>query len=159
MAFGGTPLFDTLLREDRIHARLPFTFYCQPYLTVQLRNYETLDYLQRMSEILAQAASNKTLWKRWRMSRNAVIAAANYLSTVDLRNEVAELQETVNQLKSDPKMRAFHASETDELPAFYAHAYRKRLGKYAELMPVEESAPLLSNEPVTPVGGSTIQLV
>ena len=30
MAFGGTPLFDTFLREGRILARLPFTFYRQP---------------------------------------------------------------------------------------------------------------------------------
>ncbi|HMN30715.1 MAG TPA: hypothetical protein PKE45_21360, partial [Caldilineaceae bacterium] len=159
MAFGGTPLFDTLLREERIHARMPFSFYRQPYLTVKLKNYATLDYLRRMDAILAQAASNRTLWRRWRMSRNPMIAAANYLSTLDLRNDVAELQATVNHLQRDPKMRAFHASESDELPAFYAHAYRKQLGKYAEWMPVAESAPILSNEPVTPVGGGTIQLV
>jgi radical SAM superfamily enzyme YgiQ (UPF0313 family) len=159
MAFGGTPLYDTLSREDRILDRLPFSFYCQPYLTVQLKNYETLDYLQKMDEVLSLAASNKTLWRRWRMSRNPMIAAANYLSTADLRNELAELKETVKHLKHDRKMRAFHAGETDELPAFYAHTYRKQLGPYAELMPIEESAPILSREPVTPVGGSPIQLL
>jgi radical SAM superfamily enzyme YgiQ (UPF0313 family) len=159
MAFGGTPLYDTLLREARIHERLPFSFYCQPYLTVKLKHYETLDYLQRMVAILGLAASNKTLWNRWRMSRTAMIAAANYLSTLDLRNEVAELRKTVHHLQRDAQMRAFHASESDELPVFYAHAYRKRLGNYAELMPVAESAPILNHEPVTPVGGSTIQLV
>lgn len=159
MAFGGTPLFDTLLREDRILARMPFSFYCQPYLTVQLKNYETLDYLRRMDAILGLAASNKTLWNRWRMSRTALIAAANYISTLDLRSEVAELRATVHHLQRDAQMRAFHAGESDELPAFYAQAYRKRLGKYAELMPVEESAPILSNKPVAPVGGSPIQLL
>lgn len=159
MAFGGTPLFDTLLREDRIHARLPFTFYCQPYLTVKLRNYETLDYLQRMSAIFARAASNKTLWNRWRMSRNAVIAAANYLRTLDLRHEVAELQNKAHHLARDAQMRAFHAGESEELPAFYAHAYRKQLGPYAELMPIEESAPILRSESATSVVGSAIQLV
>jgi hypothetical protein len=56
-------------------------------------------------------------------------------------------------------MRAFHAGETDVLPAFYAHVYCKNLGKYAALMPIEESAPILSSEPVMPIAGSTIQLV
>jgi radical SAM superfamily enzyme YgiQ (UPF0313 family) len=158
MAFGGTPLFDTLLREDRILARLPFSFYCQPYLTVKLKHYEALDYLQRMMALLALSASNKTLWNRWRMSRNLMIAAANYLSTLDLRNEVAEMEHMVDHLQRDAQMRAFHAGETDALPAFYAHAYRKRLGSFAELIPVEESAPVLSSEPVTPVAGSAIHL-
>lgn len=159
MAFGGTPLFDTLLREERILARLPFTFYRQPYLTSILKNYDALDYLQKMIALHAFAASNKMLRRRWHMSRNAVSAIGTYIRNLTVRNEMVELQETVNQLKRDPTMRAFHAGETDELPAFYAHAYRKRLGKYAELMPIEESTPILSREPVTPMVGSTIQLV
>jgi radical SAM superfamily enzyme YgiQ (UPF0313 family) len=158
MAFGGTPLFDTLLREDRILAQLPFAFYCQPYLTVKLKNYEALDYFQRMEAILAFTASNKMLWKRWRMSRNAMIAAANYLQTLDLRNEITEMREMMDHMRRDAQMRAFHAGETDVLPAFYAHAYRKSLGKYAELIPIEESAPILSSEPITPMSGRMIVL-
>lgn len=159
MAFGGTPLFDALLGEDRIHARLPFSFYCQPYLTVKLKNYESLDYVQRMLALLAFIASNRTLWRRVRMSRNPMIAAANYLSTMDLRNEVAEMAHMVQHLQRDGQMRAFHAGETDALPTFYARAYHKQLGKYAELMPVAESAPILSGVALTPITGSTIQLV
>lgn len=159
MAFGGTPLFDTLFNEERILTRLPFSFYCQPYLTVKLKNYAAPDYLQKMLALLDLAASNEMLWNRWRMSRNPIIAAANYLSTMDLRNEVAEMEHMVNHLQQDAQMRAFHVGETEVLPAFYANAYRKHLGSYAELMPIEESAPILSSEPVTPMVGSTIQLV
>jgi hypothetical protein len=56
-------------------------------------------------------------------------------------------------------MHSFHAGETDELPAFYAYTYRKQLGDYAELMPVQESAPILNSEDVKPVVGSAIQLI
>lgn len=159
MAFGGTPLFDTLLREGRILARLPFTFYRQPYLTVKLKHYDALDYLQKMIDLHSFASSNQMLRRRWRMSRNAVIAIGTYIRNLTVRNEMAELQEAVHHLQHDATMRAFHAGETDHLPAFYANAYHKRLGSYAELMPIEESAPILSSEPVTPTVGGTIQLV
>lgn len=128
-------------------ARLPFTFYCQPFLTVKLKNYDAVDYFQRMVAIFDFTASHQMLWKRWRMSRNAIIAAANYIQTLDLRLEIAEMSEMMAHLHSDAQMQAFHAGETDALPAFYAHVYRKRLGPYADLMPVEESAPILRGEP------------
>ena len=156
MAFGGTPLFDSFLREGRILTRLPFAFYRQPYLTAKLKNYDALDYLQKMVDTHAFAASNKMLRRRLRLSRTSVIAMGTYVRTLSVRNEIAEMRATVDQLKNDVTMRAFHAGETDILPAFYAKAYHKRLGKYAELMPLEESIPILSAEPVNPVIGSTI---
>jgi radical SAM superfamily enzyme YgiQ (UPF0313 family) len=159
MAFGGTTLFDTMLCEDRILARLPFSFYRQPYLSVRLKNYEAVDYLRKMIAILSSTTSNKMLWKRWRMSRNFMIAVANYLSTLDLRSDLGEMQNTVSHFQRDAQMRAFHAGETDKLPAFYGYTYHKQLGDYAELMPVEESAPILSSEDVRPVVGSAIHLM
>lgn len=159
MAFGGTPLFDTLLREARILLRMPFTFYRQPFLTIQLENYDTLDYLQKMVDVHAFSTSNKMLLRRLRASREAVGLTTSYLRTLGVRNEMAELKETVKHLSRDSQMQAFHAGESDVLPPFYAQIYCKRLGDYAELMPIEESAPILSSEPVTPIVGSTIQLV
>jgi hypothetical protein len=159
MAFGGTPLFDTMMREDRIHAQLPFSLYCQPYLTVRLKHYEALDYLQRMTRILDRAASNKMLWKRIRTSRNPMTATANYLSTQDLRAQMAEMHGLVQQMQRDEQMRAFHVGERDKMPDFYAHVYRKQLGRYAELMPVEESAPILHSDDVRQVTAGTIELV
>lgn len=155
MAFGGTPLFDTLLREGRILARLPFTFYRQPYLTTILKHYDAHDYLQKMAELQTFAMSNGMLWRRSRLSRNALSAMTAFIRTLTVRNEIAELQATVSHLDNSTQMRAFHAGETNELPVAYAETYRNRLGKYAELMPVEESAPILSNEPVTPITGRT----
>ncbi len=156
MAFGGTPLFDTFLREERILARIPFTFYRQPYLTAKLKNYDALDYLQKMVDLHSFAVSKQMVLRRLRLSRNAVIAIGTYIRILTVRNEMAEMQETVKHLKHDAQMQAFHAGDTDELPAFYAKAYRKRLGDYAELMPVEESAPILSREGMTPIFGSTM---
>lgn len=170
MAFGGTPLFDTFLREERILSRIPFTFYRQPYLTVKLKNYDTLDYLQKMVALHTFAASNKMLYRRLRLNPHSIRrrkkslavtaqALATYVRTLTVRNELAEMQATVNHLQNDAQMRAFHDGKSDVLPAFYASSYHKRLGKYAELMPVEESTPILSSASVPPLVGNTIQLV
>lgn len=155
MAFGGTPLYDTLLDQGRILARLPFSFYRQNYLTVKLKNYEPIDFLQKMMDLYTHAGSNSMLGRRLRSTRRPMLALGNFVRTQTVRSEMAELRETVVQLRNDSQMQAFHAGQTDELPLFYARIYHKRLGKYAELMPVEESAPALSREPVVPIMGST----
>jgi hypothetical protein len=69
------------------------------------------------------------------------------------------MRNTLSVFQRDSQMRSFHAGETDELPAFYGYMYRKKLGDYAELMPVEESAPILISEEVKPNSGSIIQLL
>jgi hypothetical protein len=37
------------------------------------------------------------------------------------------------------------------LPDFYVAEYKRQLGKYSELMPIEESQPVLDNEAVRPL--------
>lgn len=158
MAFGGTPLFDTLLAEDRILGAMPFTFYRQPYLTCRLKNYDALDYLHRMVDLHSFAASNAMLARRWRTARNAIIAVGTYVRTLTVRNEMSEVRDTIHHLQTDKQMRAFHDGETTALPAFYAHAYQKSLGKYAALMPVEESTPILSQATWPVTAGQPISL-
>lgn len=154
MVFGGTPLFNTFQREGRILERVPFTFYHQPYLTVMLKHYDPVDYLQKMIEIHAYASSGQMLRRRWQASSQTVVAAGFTLRTLAMQSGTLEMKETVTRLQRDPHMRAFHAGETDTLPDFYATLYRRSLGRYAELMPVEESAPILSPEPVDTVFGA-----
>lgn len=159
MAFGGTPLFDTFKHEGRILERMPFSFYRQPYMTVRLKHYDALDYLQRLIGLHAFAISPGMVRRRLAASPTALIKFTTFFRTFTVRSEMAEIRETIHHLENDAQMRAFHHGETDELPAFYAHAYQKRLGKYAELMPIEESAPILTSAPVVPVVGRTLQLL
>src|SRR5262249_8055763 len=46
--YGGTPLYDRYLAEDRILQRMPFSFYYLPYLVVQLKHYHPLEYYDKM---------------------------------------------------------------------------------------------------------------
>ena len=58
-----------------------------------------LDYLQKMIDLHTFTASSQMLRRRLRMSRNAVIAIGTYIRNLTVRNELAELQETVNHLQ------------------------------------------------------------
>lgn len=159
MAFGGTPLFDTFLREDRLLKNLPFLFYRQPYLTTKLKNYNALEYLEKMVEIYTLIASGQMLRRRLGMSQKLSIAVSTCIRTVTIRNEIVELRGIVQRLREDDHLRAFHRGHSEEVPDFYAHIYRKKLGTLAELIPIEESAPTFSSEPVTPIIGGTTQIL
>lgn len=159
MAFGGTPLFDTFLREGRILAKLPFIFYRQPYLTTILKHYNALEYLQKMIDLYTLTASAKMLRRRLRTSHSVAITMSNLLRTLTIRNEIAELRAIVQRLQEDAQMRAFHEGDSDRLPDFYVHTYHSKLGKFAELVPIEESTPILtSTTPIPLIGGTAKRL-
>lgn len=155
MAFGGTPLFDTLLAENRILKTLPFAFYRQPYLTIRLKNYDPIDYFQRLIDLQAFTVSAKMFATRLRTSAFPSIAVSHLMRVLNGKHHLTEFRETVHSLQNDEQTRAYHAGETDVLPDYYAYLYKKSLGKYAELLPVEESQPILSSQTIDLAMGST----
>lgn len=159
MSFGGTPLFDTWLAEDRILKTLPFAFYRQPYLTIRLKNYDPIDYFKQMTELQTLTVSGRMLLTRLRTSASTSIAASHVMRVLTGKHHLREFHDTVRALEQDPQTYAYHTGETERLPDHYAHHYRKSLGKYAELMPVEESAPVLSSAAVVPVTGRTLHVL
>lgn len=150
-AYGGTPLYYTLRKEGRILKAMPFTFYGLPYLSVIPKNYDPLSYLQKMVDLHALLASDKLLRMRLAANRHWSDKAVNRYRTRIAGGILKALQQTLSGLQADSHLRAFHAGESDVLPDFYARAYKRQLGRYAELMPVAESRPLLSDEPAIPV--------
>lgn len=154
MAFGGTPLYDIFLKEGRILKTMPFMFYQVPYLTLILKNYGPITYFRKMVDLYAVLASGKLLRMRLSAKTRRDVKAANFYRTLVAGQNLKVLQRTLRQLETDAHVLAFHAGETDILPDMYANIYKRQLGRYAELMPLEESQPVLSEGPVTPVVAS-----
>ncbi len=155
MAFGGTPLYDTLFKEGRILKTMPFTFYVVPYLTLILKNYDPISYFRKMIDLYSVLFSDTLLRRRLTANTPWSIKAVNYYRTLVYRCMFQLLRETLRALQTDRQYLAFHNGETDVLPAVYITAYKRQLGKYAELMPIEESQPLLDDEPVIPLVSHT----
>ena len=146
VAYGGTPLYLSLLREGRILKRMPFTFYWLPYLTLILQNYDALAYFQKMVDLYSVCVSNEVLKMRLTAKSPRFVKAVHIYHTFVYRAILQNLKETVKHLQSDSHFRAFHAAESDVLPDYYVRAYKRQLGNYAELMPIEDSQPLLDGE-------------
>lgn len=150
MAFGGTPLYTTFLKEGRILKTMPFTFYSQPYLTLILKNYDPPSYFQKMVDLYSVLTSDKLLRMRLTANIHWIVKALNYHRTFVVGGILTALQETLKRLQTDSHYLAFHSGETQVLPEVYITAYKRQLGRYAELMPIEESQPLLTDEAVIP---------
>lgn len=143
MAFGGTPLFDTLLAEGRLLPKLPFNFYVIPNLTVILKNYDPLEYFTKMIDLYRVLYSRSLLAARWRANPMRDAKILHYVRAVAFYTMTHAMQRTLDLLKNDSQFYAFHTGKSDVLPEFYARQYHQELGRYAELMPLSESQPIL----------------
>lgn len=146
MAFHGTPLFADLEKQGRLLKTMPFSFYAVPHLTVILKNYDPIAYFERMIDLYALLVSGKIFRMRWRADTAFQVKFVNSYRVYGYRKLLASMQETLRELKSDQQFFKFHVGESTVVPDRYARLYRAQLGKYAELMPMQESAPLFDME-------------
>ena len=151
IAFGGTPLYDTYLKEGRILRTMPFSFYILPYLTFILKNYDPITYFEKMIDLHEVVISRELSRERRQMSASLFLKVTHEARKDTIRRRLAAFRAALQRLRTDAHFLAFHLGKTDVLPPVYANAYRRQLGKYAELMPIEESTPLLSLERAMPI--------
>jgi len=152
VAFGGTPLYYTLLKEGRILPSMPLTFYWTPHLTLILKHYDALSYYQKMVDLYSWLVSDKMLSMRLTAKTARFVKVVNTYRTFAYRAILADLRGIEHRLRTDSHYRAFHAGKTNVLPDIYIRAYKRQLGRYAELMPIEASQPELDSEAIIPSG-------
>lgn len=148
IAYGGTPLQASLSEEGRILERMPFTFYFTPYLMMVLKNYDALTYYRKLADYSSLLVSNQLLRRRLSARTPGYVKFVNFYRTFTFRAWHAEFQRISKCLQGEASLRAFHAGESQALPDFYAAEYKRQLGKYSELMPIEESQPMLNGDGV-----------
>lgn len=144
VAYGGTPFRRSLENQGRILTTLPFTFYFTPYLMLILKNYDALTYFERMADLYSVLVSPKLIRARMAAKTPRLVKGVNLYRSIMCRPILGTFQEMAHLLRTDPSYRVFHAGESPVLPGLYVGAYRRQLGKYAELMPIEESQPMLN---------------
>lgn len=133
--YGGTPLYETLRRENRILEATPFAFYYNPYLAITLKQYDPLTFYDKLIEMHEAIGSTRMIFRRLMTGKSPIIRAAHALRTIYARLYVRDLREIRNMLATDAQFRAYHEGKSRQLPPFYDRLYERRLGRYAELMP------------------------
>jgi radical SAM superfamily enzyme YgiQ (UPF0313 family) len=140
--FGNTPLYEKYLREGRILASMPFTFYYMPYLVYTLKNYSPVTFYEKLIDIFSFISSGRMLGKRLKNYPAPLPAGYNLVRTMGDRQMTGRFRSILNLLNTDKQFRAFHEHETNILPEFYHYQYDRLLGPYASLMSHEERQPV-----------------
>jgi radical SAM superfamily enzyme YgiQ (UPF0313 family) len=143
LPLGGTPLFKAYLSKNRILASMPFCFYSLPYLCTVLKNYESLDYYERMTDLYAEATSLGVVARRVQGATSCLGRFFHLLRAANLKWTLWELRRIREMLRTDRRFRDFHQGKTKALPEFYRREYRRKLGPFAGLMTDTDMVPLL----------------
>ena len=144
--YGGTPLFDRLLSENRIQRRMPLAFYCAPYLVATLKNYDVVGYYDQLIRIAEAATASRAILKRV-AAQNPLIVRLTHLSQgLSYRTQFSEMRRVHRLLKRDAAFRAFHENRSEELPELYQRRLQHRLGRYHELLTKSDCIPVLTGD-------------
>ena len=140
--FGATPLRERYAREGRILETLPFAFYYNPYLAIRLNHYDPVTYYDHLIDIHKTLASARMLRRRITTQSRPVIRFIHGLRTFAARTELAALRRIRKMLVTDRQFHAFHEGETTVLPQFYRQELHDRLGRYADILSLDEITPV-----------------
>jgi hypothetical protein len=148
MPFGGTPLHQRLVRDDRILRTMPFGFYYAPYLVTTLKHYDPVSYYEHLVDLLAHASSPAMLRRRLASTENRKVRLVHRVRTAGMRATLKSYRRILGMLRSDARFRAFHEGRTAALPEFYQHRYDRMLGRYSGLLSPGDRVPNLDPGPV-----------
>lgn len=146
MPFGGTPLYNQYLADDRILKSMPFGFYYAPYLVTTLKNYGPIEYYEKLLQLLTHATTWSMLRRRIHSSYHWAVKLVQWGRTISIRARAKQYRQILSMLRSDRKFRAFHEGDAVDLPHFYHQEYNRMLGSYAPWLSDADRVPDLSQE-------------
>ncbi len=147
MPFGGTPVHQGLVRDERILRAMPFGFYYAPYLVTTLKHYDPVSYYEQLVDLLEHASAPAMLRRRLASTDNRTIRLVHRIRTAGVRANLKSYRRILAMLRSDAGFRAFHEGGSAALPEFYRHRYERMLGRYSAVLSPADRVPNLSPGP------------
>ncbi|MCZ6589773.1 MAG: radical SAM protein [Alphaproteobacteria bacterium] len=139
--YGGTPVYDHLVREDRLLPCMPIALYCSPYLALVLKNYDPITFYDRFIDLLTASTSAALTVKRLLSHDHVALKIARIGQTSAIRHDIREMRRIRDEIRQNPRTRAFHEGRSMALPDFYNRHLDQRLGRYAELLTKADRIP------------------
>ncbi len=144
--FGETPLFKRYMKNERILRSLPFTFYCKPYLATTIKNYNPIDFYEKLIDIFRHMASFGQQVRALKSTKSWIFKGYHPIRNISLKLMIRTMKSILNRLKTDSQFLAFHEAETDVLPEYYHHQYERLLGPYKALVSREDRIPVFEHK-------------
>ena len=145
--FGGTPVYDEMVRDGRILRAMPFGFYYAPYLVTTLKHYDPVGYYEQLVGLLEHASAPAMLRRRLASTRNRKVRLVHRIRTSGMRASLQSYRRILGMLRKDPGFRSFHEGRSVALPEFYRHRYERMLGRYSGLLSPADRVPDLDPDP------------
>lgn len=137
-AFGeAAPLNLEYQREGRV---LPFPFHFlnnHLAMNVKPKNYEWIDFYDKIIDLTAYTFSRKAIYRRYRASSHPTTKWMNVMRAISSEGygRIRFFKKVRKNLIKDRKFRDYFEGETDELPPFYTRIIKKDLGYLWEWLP------------------------
>jgi radical SAM superfamily enzyme YgiQ (UPF0313 family) len=147
--YGGTPLFGKLQSDNRLLKTMPFSFFQTPYLVTTIKNYNPLNYYEKLLEISTLVGSDELLKRRLEIAPNWKHKFYYKLRTKGERFFSQFYSQMTERFRSDSAFRIFHEGKSTALPEFYHQEFEKHLGSYSPLLSRGDRQPNL--EQINPV--------
>jgi radical SAM superfamily enzyme YgiQ (UPF0313 family) len=147
--YGGTPLTNDFLKQDRIIRTIPFMFYRNPYLTFSLAHYDIVEYYSHWCDIRKLLMSKQMLLSRVMSKTSVKVKFMNSLRTLSMKSGYIEAKTHFDLLKSDKNFRSFHEQSNAVLPDYYHQKFENTLGPYSRLISRKERIPVLDQPGTT----------
>lgn len=144
--FGGTPLFDEWRAQGRIHAEMPFAFYCSPYLVTTFKNYDPIRFYEMLIEITQHISSRTMLLRRLQSTSTFLGRTVHLARTIGAWGDIKTYRRLLAMLKTDRSFLDFHEGRSKVLPDFYRNEFDLLLGPFAALLTEADRTPDLEQD-------------
>ena len=119
---------------------LPFPFhFLNNHLAMNIkpRNYEWVDFYDKVIDLTAYSFSPKAIYKRFRATSNRTTRWMNVMRAISSEGlgRLRFYRKVRKHLVNDRLFRQYFEGETMQLPVFYLHIIRKDLGMWWEWRP------------------------
>lgn len=137
-AFGeAAPLNLEYQKEDRV---LPFPFHFlnnHLAMNVKPKNYEWVDFYDKVIGVTAHAFSNRAIWNRIKATSHFTSKWMNVVRAISTEGygRLRLFRAIRKNLVEDKQFRAYFERETEVLPKFYMNIIKKDLGVFWDWLP------------------------
>ncbi len=124
---------------------MPFAFYYNPYLAITLKHYDPVDYYDHLIDMHEVLTSGRMLLRRLATDTPTPVRMVHALRTLGTRHELAAFRGIRRMLVRNQQFRAFHEHRIGDLRDFYHQLFKRRLGRFAELISRADRVPILGD--------------
>ncbi len=141
VAYGMTPLYFDMLGAGRLLQQLPLCFYIFPWVPFVLESVDPLELIDGIIATQSRYLQPHLLERRVQAARSPR-ERLGFITKFAFGTLQRRMLRSWRRQLEQPDLLRFHTGEQSSLPQYYVQMYAQWMGRYAELVPLEEVTPV-----------------